>query len=228
MQVGIVFVLVWLLNYGISWWNCRAAGRGWDDAKAAGGWARFMCVCGWLMGAFGFTWCYTLLLALGAHELGFLDAYWTVIAVKLGYLLLAPEVVLIGLFITVDSWIQAYRERSLLSVGTAAWNTYAQISNTVDLFSNFGRFFSDVSSAFSGGGSGSDSDDSNSDNSGKAVLLVIGLVVAAFVVGFIQALVITRLAARRARKELEWDMMKARQEQQARERAPVTHGQEHG
>lgn len=211
MQVGVVFVLVWLLNYGISWWNCRSTGRCWADAQAAGGWPKFMCVCGWLMGAFGFTWCYTLLLALGAHELGFLNTYWTTIAIKLGYLLLAPEIVLIGLFITVNSWLQAFREKSLLSVGTAAWNTYAQISNTIDLARNFGGFFNDVRGAFAGGGSKSSSDD-DSDNNGAAVVLVLGLVLVSFAVGFIQAMLISRGAARRARKELEWDMLKARQE----------------
>lgn len=43
---------------------------------------------------------------------------------------MVPQVLFTGIFITIDSWARAYRERTLLNVGSAAYNTYAQIHNT--------------------------------------------------------------------------------------------------
>src|ERR1700688_2728642 len=81
--------ITWLLlivNLGISWWNARVTGLDWIEAKAIGGYVRFMCWMGWLMSAVGFTWCYVLILAVLAHGSGYIDTSQMDAAVSLGYL----------------------------------------------------------------------------------------------------------------------------------------------
>lgn len=34
--------LIWLLNFGISYWNCRVVGLMWNSTKEMGGGPRFM------------------------------------------------------------------------------------------------------------------------------------------------------------------------------------------
>ena len=43
-----LFVLVWIMNFGISIWNAYAVGKVWVESKHAGGWHRFMAWIGFL------------------------------------------------------------------------------------------------------------------------------------------------------------------------------------
>lgn len=167
--LGLVFVLV--LNFGISWWNCYAVGSAWAEAKAAGGWPRWMCWMGAIMAASGFSWCFLFLLCFGASAAGLIGASAMVIALKLGYLLIVPGVILAGFMIMVDSWATAFREGGVLNYSVAVYNTYAQVHNTMSVLSSFGDAFSDVAGFFSGGSSSSSSDDD-----GAPVVLVIIIV----------------------------------------------------
>jgi hypothetical protein len=189
----LIIAFVWILNLVISAWNAYACGKAWAEAKSAGGWPRFMTWMGAIMSASGFTWCYLIALILGAVHFNFLDAHWGTVGLELGYLIIIPGVLFSGLMITVDSWAQAYRNGGILNYGVAAYNTYAQIHNTMAAVQNMGDAFSDVLDAFTRGGKGSSS--SNDSDNGATALLVIGLVVAALAAGIITTAAIIRRTA---------------------------------
>jgi hypothetical protein len=188
----LLIALIWVVNFGISIWNAYAVGKCWVESKHAGGWPRFLAWMGAIMSASGFTWCYLILLALLAWYAGWLTQGQIEVALNLGYLLVIPGVLFSGLMITVDSWAAAYRRRTLASYGTAAYNTFAQISNTYYAVNDMGKAFRNVVGFFKGD---SRNGDSGKDNS-NAVLLVILLVLLALAGGILTtAAIIHRLAA---------------------------------
>lgn len=152
--MGIIIILVWLLNFGISWWNARITGLIWVESKMMGGFTRFMTWMGAIMAACGFSWCFLIFLAFGAHY--FYPVYFGAQAFKaslsLGYLIIVPAILFSGMMIWVESLVIAWRRRDLPSMGIAAWNTFAQIHNTYSAiqgmpaaFKEVGSFFKDVS-----------------------------------------------------------------------------------
>jgi hypothetical protein len=162
---------VWVLNLALSLWNAYAVGRAWVEARHAGGWPRFMAWMGAVMSASGFTWCYLLLLALGAYWMEFLSTGQVEAMISLGYVVLIPGILFAGLMITVDSWARAYRERTLGSFGTAAYNTFAQIHNTYNAIGNMGSALRSVANLFRGG----DSRRSDRDDNGAVLVLLLVL-----------------------------------------------------
>jgi uncharacterized membrane protein (DUF485 family) len=186
-------VLIWVLNLGISVWNAYAVGRAWVEVRHAGGWPRFLAWMGAVMSACGFTWCYLLLLAFVAYWAQWLTTPQLEAMINLGYVLIIPGVLFSGLMITIDSWAQAYRRRTLASFGTAAYNTFAQIHNTYHAISDLGRAFRGLA-AFFQGSRGRDRKDR--DDAG-AVLLVVLLVLLALFGGILTtAAIIRRVAGR--------------------------------
>jgi hypothetical protein len=186
----ILVVFVWLLNLGISIWNAYAVGSAWVETKHSGGWRRFMAWMGAIMSASGFTWCYLFLLALLAWWLQWLQLEHIQVMISLGYILVIPGVLLSGLMITIDSWAQAYRQRTLGSFGTAAYNTFAQIHNTYNAVTGMGQAFQNVVGYFGGSRS-----KSSSDKDDRAGLLIILLVLLALVGGILTtAAIIHRVA----------------------------------
>jgi hypothetical protein len=180
-------VMAWLLllaNLGISWWNARVTGLDWVESKMIGGTVRFMCWMGWLMSALGFTWCYVLILALLAHGSGYIDARQMDAAISLGYLVVLPGILVSGLFIWVDSLVQAWRRRDLPSIATATWNTYAEIHNVYSAVNGVGPAFKSVGSLFS--------DADEDEVKIGAIIIVVLIVVAALAGGFLTTELIRR------------------------------------
>lgn len=171
-------MLLLILNFIISVVNAYGAGTSWRQTRSSGGFPHLLNWCAAIMSACGFTWCYSILLAGGAYGLGFMTAVQIVLALKLGYVVIIPAVIGTGLVITINSWVEFYRRRDFASGAEAAWNTYAQISNTVNAVTFFPEALGDLS-AFFGGKSKSDS----SDSSSRAAILVIGLVVLSLLAG---------------------------------------------
>lgn len=183
-------ILIWVLNFGISIWNAYAVGLAWVETKHNGGWARAMAWAGAVMSASGFSWCYLIILAFAAHGLGWLDMEQVGLALQLGYLLLIPGILVSGLMITLDSWARAYRRRTIGSIGTAAWNTYAQIHNTFHAIRDLDGAFGSVVDAFRGGNSSSDK-----KNGAASMVVVFVVVVVALLSGVITtAVIISRVA----------------------------------
>jgi hypothetical protein len=193
LQILLV-VFVWVLNFGISIWNAYAVGKAWVETKHYGGWPRFMAWMGAIMSASGFTWCYLILLALIAYAADWLNLEQIEVMINLGYLIIIPGVLFSGLMITVDSWAVAYRRRTLGSVGTAAYNTFAQIHNTYHAISSMGTAYRNVAAFFKSGGK---SDRGSRDSKdGAAVLIVVLLVLLALLGGILTTwAIISRVAA---------------------------------
>jgi hypothetical protein len=170
-----MLVLVWILNLLISWWNARAVGLSWVEARHYGGWPRLMCWAGAVQSAAGFTWCYLLALAFGGWYFDFLPDRALTIMLGIGYLIIVPAMLLSGLAIMLDSWAQAYRSGSLLDIGIASYNTYAQIHNTYAAAESFSAVIQGLGEALT------PSSDSDDDSSG--LVIVLGIVAAVVSVG---------------------------------------------
>jgi hypothetical protein len=189
MEILLV-VLVWILNLGISIWNAYAVGKAWVETRHSGGWPRFMAWMGAVMAASGFTWCYLLLLAFIAYQAEWLKLPQVEAMISLGYVVLIPGILFSGMVIMLDSWARAYRERTLASFGTAAYNTYAQIHNTYNAISGLGQAFRGLTAFFGG-----DRDRSDSRDDSGAVVLVVFLVLLALFGGILTAAAIIRRVA---------------------------------
>jgi hypothetical protein len=204
-----VIVLLWFLNFGISWFNAWAVGSTWDSSKEEGsGGAYFMNWMGAIMSASGFTWCYLIVLGLIATQV---PMAWLVDAEEgaepvtgmllegdslqafadLGYLVIIVPILGSGLAITVASWRAFARRRTVGDGMVTGWNTFAQVHNTYHavralpgVLDRLGGFFGGKSSGSSSGGGK------------KGGLIVIVLVILAVLGG-----VITTYAIIQARRK---------------------------
>ena len=163
-----IFVLL-CINFAISWFNCYAVGGMWAESKALGGWPRLLAWCGAIQSAIGFSSVIGFALGAALHAFGYLPPSVAKAAVSLWYLLIIIPAIGTGLIITIESWIIAFRERSLLNMGTAAYNTFAQIHNMYGAIDGIGDALSGVGDLFF----------SDSDDDAPVLLLTIVLVGAA-------------------------------------------------
>jgi hypothetical protein len=169
-----VLLLIVVLNFGISWWNAYVCGKSWEESKALGGMIRFMVWCGAIQSAIGFSSVLILPLIFLAHAVA--PDYFTQVyfkgALNLWYLTIVFPALGTGFAITIESWVAAYRERSLLNMSAAAWNTFAQVHNTVGAVQNMGGAFSAVGEAF-----GSVFSAVGDDDDPKVTLAIIGVII---------------------------------------------------
>ena len=169
-------IVILALNFGISWWNARACGRAWEESKAVGGAVRFLVWCGAVQSAIGFSSVFLFPLIFLAHA-AFPDYYtdqYVQGTVSLWYLTIIFPALGTGLTITIESWITAYRERSLGNLGRAAYNTFAQAHNMMNAVDSIGPALKSVGSMFSSVAT------SRGDAKGKVAAL--GLMIAVLVV----------------------------------------------
>jgi hypothetical protein len=210
----LLVAFIWLLNFAISCWNSYAVGKAWPYAKLMGGWVRLVVWSGYLMAVAGFSWCFLIPLALLAYVNGWygFDLHALKACLDLGYLIIAPVILFAGVFIWVDSLIEAWRRRTLGSIATAGWNTFAQISNTIDVLENYVPAFNNVwsffSSCFSNNDDGKDEDGNTA--TAKLAMLVIALVAASLVAGFLLATAIVFTTARKEAREFAREAKAAR------------------
>jgi hypothetical protein len=170
-----LIILCFFLNLGISWWNCYAVGSCWTEAKAAGGWPRFMSWMVAIMAACGFTSCYLLALGGIGYSMHLLSPLALKYMLEIGYVMIVPGLLFAGFCMMIDSWARAYREGGVLNYGIAGWNTYAQIHNTASAVSGMGEALGDL---FSGAASAAtDSDDI------KVTALIFGAIAACIAAG---------------------------------------------
>lgn len=135
----ILIVLLLLWNFGISWLNCWFVGKTWAESKAIGGWVRLVTYAAAVMGACGFIWCNLLVVGwicsthVGVlpHKYQLTDPYLELLW-NMGYALIIFPVLGSGLAIWADSLKQAYKNRDGLSIGVAAYNTFAMANNTYE------------------------------------------------------------------------------------------------
>lgn len=125
-----LLILYILFTFGISYLNAWGVGRNWTETKIASGWPRFLNWCGAIMAACGFTWVYFIIFALilGAFQVftvGEVQAF-----LEAGYLLIILPILGSGLFITIETWAQAWKKHDLPHLALTAYNTYAMVHNT--------------------------------------------------------------------------------------------------
>ncbi len=185
----LLIAFIWVLNFGISWWNGYAVGKCWAEARAVGGYMRFMTWIGAIMSAAGFTWCYLILEAAIGAGTGLLSVSAVTFMLSLGYVILVPVILFASYAITFDSWARAIREGGILNYGVAAYNSYATYHNTVSAINGFGQALGAV-----GEGLGKIA---SADDEGKGIPVVIGIVltIIAFGLGILTTVLIIKKSA---------------------------------
>jgi hypothetical protein len=201
----IVFLI--MLNFGISWLNAWSVGKTWVESKAEGGFDYFVTWCATIMSASGFTWCYTIVLALLAGTIPYhghllLAPKYVNGAVEMGYLVVILPILGSGLGITVSSWRTFKRNKSLMNGGVAGYNTFAQIYNTYEAVKVVPGIFKDLGELF-------ESKDSDSDNRG--LMLMIAIVVAAVVGGCLTTFAIVKSSAESQRLKVRFQLEDAKE-----------------
>lgn len=190
------------LNFFISWYNAKAVGKIWVDSKEMGGWSRVLAWSGAVMSACGFTWVYLTILAMGAGAAGFLPPRYVMGAMELGYVVIILPILGSGFVIWIDSLRTAWRERTFGAVGTAAWNTYAQVHNTMQAVELLPEIFADLGDLFKSDSKSNSSSSSDGDSDDRAALLLILLVVAALAGGVLTTHAILMGSVREHAKEI--------------------------
>jgi hypothetical protein len=91
------------------------------------------------------------------------------------YLMIIVPAIGSGIIITIQSWINFAREKSLMNLGVAGWNTFAQAYNTYNAIQSFGPALDTVQEGLGGLFDG----DGDSDNSTMRVLLLAAIILLA-------------------------------------------------
>ena len=157
------------LNAVISWWNCKAVGGIWVEARQMGGFMRVLAWCGAVQAAVGFSSVLIFGMAFAAYAFGYLPKEYASAAISLWYLLIIVPAIGTGLIITVHSLITAWRERNIANMGVAAWNTFASGMNVYNAFSGIPDAWEAVGAVLGGKGKKDDN---------KSALLILIVVVA--------------------------------------------------
>ena len=118
-----MLILVLGLNLVISFLNARNVGRVWAETKAIGGWIRVVAWAGAIQSAVGFTYVYAFLVAYIAVSTGYLPPAMLGVLMSLMYIMIIIPLLGSAIVITIQSWINVAREKSLMNPGVAAWNT---------------------------------------------------------------------------------------------------------
>ncbi len=96
-----------------------------------------------------------------------------------------------GLIITIESWIAAYRQHSLMNIGVAAYNTLAQVHNTMGAINGLGPAFQAVGKLFASVAKG------RGDAKGKAAILGAMIAIAVVVIALSAGVLLTAVLIHR-------------------------------
>lgn len=144
MSLLLSFLLL-LLNFGISCWNAYIAGVIWRQVS---GLMKLVAVCALIMASCGFLSVTAVVFGYVAVTAHWIDPRGFQALLGLTYLLIVVPILGSGLVITIHSWIVAYRSRDWLSIGTAGYNTVAQIHNMYSAARDVPEIWEAVSSFF--------------------------------------------------------------------------------
>jgi len=146
------WLFVWLaFTLFISWINAKSVGMYWRNRQDLPLWTQLVLWSGAIMAVIGFFLTFLILvtwLMESLHLFEFFASFFFHITLTseivastidsvfgLAYLMIIFPILGTGLAITINSWIVAFRERSLLSGGIAAYNTFATLHNLINAFS---------------------------------------------------------------------------------------------
>lgn len=173
--MSFMLILIMVANVAISFFNARSAGQVWAESRALGGWIRLLAWCAAIQSAIGFTMVYLIVVGYVALSVGYLSPQLFNTLMSLVYLMVIVPAIGTGLIITIQSWIAAFREKSLMNIGVAGWNTFATVYNTYNAVQSFGPALESVTEGL-GGLFDSDSD---SDSQAYRVILLAAIVLLA-------------------------------------------------
>lgn len=179
-----MIIIILLINAVISFWNAKSAGEIWAESKGIGGWIRVLAWCAAIQSMVGFSYIYITILVYVANAFNVLSNSGLQFMVNLAYVFLIVPLLGSGIVITIHSWIQASREKSLLSMGIAGWNTFATAYNLYYAVQSFGAAFHMATSNISNIFSSEDDEDSDEDS------VVLALVVLALLAGIMTTKII--------------------------------------
>ena len=182
-----MIIILLAINFAISWLNCYVLGGIWAESRALGGFPRVLAWCGATQSAIGFSSVIGAIVGYVLFATGHLPPKVATGAEALWYLLVMIPVIGTGLIITIQSWIVAFRERSLLNMGIAAWNTFAQVRNMYAAIDGIPAELAEVGKLF----------DSNDKDDAPLSLLAILLVVIALGGGILLTVLLIRRYAGR-------------------------------
>jgi len=174
-----LMILILVLNVSISFFNAYVCGRSWEESKACGGILRLVVWCTAIQSALGFSSVSLLFLIYLAHDYVprfFTDVYFNG-ALNLWHLTIIFPIIGAGLSVTIESWVAAYRDASLLRLSNAAWNTFAQVRNTARVVENMGDALSSAGDPFSF------TSDADHDGEGAGLAILAPLVAIALLGG---------------------------------------------
>jgi hypothetical protein len=169
MEVLLIAGLL-VLNFVICWWDAKVAGMVWRETQVEGGWIRLVAWSAAIQSACGFTLVFATLFVLMACGLHLIGPKVLAATLDVIYLLVILPLLGTGLVITIQSYLNAYNERSVVSTGVAAWNTYAMVGDIGDAVEGIGQAYSDFVSAM-------DSDDRD------GITLATGLTIVVLALG---------------------------------------------
>ena len=180
-------IILLFVNLGISWYNAWAVGKSWADTKAMGGFPRMMAWCGAIMSACGFTYVYLTILSTAAVAFHFLPPQYARATFELGYVMIILPIIGSGLGITAGSIAAAWRNRNMMNIGMAGYNTFASVYNMYAAATTLPGVLSDLGKTFN----------TDDEDSGPATYLVILLVAFALGGGILTTSAIIRATARK-------------------------------
>jgi hypothetical protein len=173
MSIGLIFMLI--MSLVISLLNAWSCGKSWTYTKSVGGWSHLLNWAGAVMSACGFTYLYMIPTLFIGESTGWLPLGSVNLSMKLGYIIIMPAVTISGLLITIQSWINFKNSRSFGSGALAAYNTYAQINNTMSAVSFMPAAVRDVYDSITD--SGGEKENSHTKLIVMAVMIVLGSLV---------------------------------------------------
>ena len=162
-----MLLLVLIFNLVVSFLNARNVGRVWAESKALGGWIRLVVWAGAIQSAIGFTYVYAFVVSYIAVSTGYLPVAMIDVLLSLMYVMIVIPAIGSAIVITIQSWINVAREKSLMNIGVAGWNTFATAYNTYNAVQSFGPALATVKDGLGGVLGDGDSD----DNAGRVILL---------------------------------------------------------
>ena len=153
-----LYILLLVLNFAISWFNSVSVGKMWSESKVIGGAFRVYTVAGYVMAVTGFTMVYGYsLLLLAPYIIPLIPALAefpvdTLISLAddLLYVMIAICIIPTGFIIWYQTFIHFWRKKTLKNGLTAAWNTFAQIRNTISVVKNMPSAIGRIKNAFFG------------------------------------------------------------------------------
>lgn len=180
---GLLLILLICWNLFVSYGNAKFVGWNWKEGRKSG-FVWWINICAAIMSACGFTWCYSMVIALVGEATGYLPHSAAKALTDLTYVFVIAPILGTGMGITVYSLRQAWQTGDSRAIGNATYNVFAQASNTYDAVVHLPDVFSSLGSFF-GGSSKSDSKSSDSKDDGGGALagLVVALVIFAIIGG---------------------------------------------